>query len=69
MHLNNYYEIAISNRYDPLSDLSEQNIDEQWGKFKDNLIECADKEIGRRRGKNRERWIQQPTCKLIDRRK
>ena len=63
------FQIAISNRYDPLRDLNGQNIDEKWRKFKDNLIECANKEIGRRRGKNRERWIQQPTWKLIDRRK
>ncbi len=44
-------------------------IEEQWSAFKQVVTNSADAAIGRRRGSQMKRWIQDRTRKLIDERK
>ena len=63
------FQLEISNRFESLHISDQSDVEEQWNSFKDNLIDCAEREIGRRRGRYKERWIKQPTWDLIDLRK
>ena len=44
-------------------------FEDQWTGFKNTVIEVAEETIGRRRGTQKERWIQDRTWQLIDNRR
>ncbi|XP_017322823.2 craniofacial development protein 2-like, partial [Ictalurus punctatus] len=51
-----HFHIELANRFQILDNSA--SIEEQWAQIKDAAIETAERTIGRRRGTQRERWIQ-----------
>ncbi len=65
---------AVKHRYqqcltDAFQNLENCAVEDQWSSFNNMVISCAEEVVGRRRGTQRERWIQEDTWKLIDERK
>ncbi|XP_017334791.3 craniofacial development protein 2-like [Ictalurus punctatus] len=61
------FHIELANRFQILDNSA--SIEEQWAQIKDAAIETAERTIGRRRGTQRERWIQDRTWLLLDERR
>ena len=61
------FKTKLENRFQLLQDATD--IEDQWTGFKNTVIEIAEETIGRRRGTQKERWIQERTWQLIDDRK
>ena len=61
------FKIKLENQFQLLQDATD--IEDQWTGFKNTMIEVAEETIGRRRGTQKERWIQDRTWQLIDERK
>ena len=61
------YQLKLQNRFQVLENIAE--IEDQWTQFKDIVTMSAEETIGRRRGTQREKWIQDRTWKHIDDRK
>lgn len=62
-----HFHIELANRFQILDNSA--SIEEQWAQIKDAAIETAERTIGRRRGTQRERWIQDRTWSLLDERR
>ena len=61
------FALKLRNRFTLLEETTD--IEDFWYNVKDITIDCAQTTIGRRRGRRRERWIQDQSWKLIDERK
>ena len=61
------FKIKLENQFQLLQDAVD--IEDQWTGFKNTVIEVAEETIERRRGTQKERWIQDRTWQLIDERK
>ncbi len=62
---------AVKHRYqqcvtDTFQNLENCTLEDQWLSFNNMVISCAEEVVGRRRGIQRECWIQEDTWKLID---
>lgn len=47
----------------------DEDIENSWSRFKTIIYQCADEELGKRRGTRKEQWIKEDTWELIDERK
>ena len=61
------FKIKLENQLRLLQDATD--IEDQWTGFENTVIEVAEETIGRRRGTQKERWIQDRIWQLIDERK
>ncbi|XP_074841593.1 uncharacterized protein LOC142008310 [Carettochelys insculpta] len=61
------YKLKLRNRFQQMQ--RETSLEDQWMQFKRAVTEIAEGMIGRRRGTQKERWIQDRTWQLIDERK
>ena len=61
------FKIKLENQFQLLQNAVD--IEDQWTGLKNTVIEVAEETIGRRRGTQKERWIQDRTWQLIDERK
>ena len=61
------FELELKNKFEVLSEPEDIQTNEEI--FTKNLIECANKVIGKKRGTKREQWISEETWEMIDRRK
>ena len=61
------FQLALPNRFGILQHCAD--VEEQWSIFKDAITTTAEEKIGRRRGSERDNWIQDRTWLLIDERK
>ena len=62
------YQLQLHNRFQVLQETG-ADLEEQWADFKVAVTKSAEATIGRRRGSQREKWIQEKTWDLIDERK
>ena len=60
--------LVLQNRFQRLQDAG-PDLEDQWERFKEAVVESAENTIGRKRESQREQRIQEPTWKLIDERK
>ncbi|XP_058654944.1 uncharacterized protein LOC131553967 [Onychostoma macrolepis] len=61
------FTLELHNRFASLEEVA--NVEDLWGNLRDTTRECAQNIIGRRRGRQKEQWIQDRSWKLIDERK
>ena len=64
----NEYSIALTNRFQALQYLEEENIDEQWRKTKEVVTSTCNEILGRKKHNHKE-WITQNTLDLVTDRK
>ena len=68
--MKNKYAVEIKNTFSALANFDQtSDIEEQWNMFKNAINQCAEKTLGRKRGKNKEKWISQESWELIDQRR
>ena len=61
------FQLKVTNRFQQLQHATD--IEEQWTMFKQAVTQSAEETLGHRCGSQRERWIRDKTCSLIDERK
>ena len=61
------YHLQLRNRFQVLQEVDmEGDVEDHWAGFKQTVPNTAEVTIGRRRGSQREKWIQEQTWELID---
>ncbi|XGW34282.1 hypothetical protein V3C99_018266, partial [Haemonchus contortus] len=61
------FSLELRNRFAVLEEAG--TLEEEWTSVKRAIQDCAQKVVGRRRGKRKEQWIQGSTWEKIDERK
>ena len=61
------FQLTLNNKFAPLLEVND--FEEQWKIFKEGVVSAAEEELGRRKGKRKERWIQERTWQLVDERR
>ncbi len=63
------FQLELRNRFQILQNTEGAQLEHQWTNIKDTMAAVANDVLGRRRGTQRERWIQERSWELIDERK